>query len=124
MKSRVTLDRGMQVPPGWEPYPAGVGCPDMASNLLTMLLLNEAPLRILHAIFEPAAVGMLLAMCSRYQGVPLSDWRAVTAAFVGVLFASVRVLNNDQPDVGEDQELEDDSAREAAPAGATELLVL
>jgi len=50
--------------------------------------------------------------------VPLQEWRAVTTAFVGVLLASVRVLNNDQPDIGEDQEFEHDPARDTARAGA------
>ena len=72
-----------------------------ASNLLTLLLLNEAPLRIQHIIFEPIAVGMLQAMCGRYCGVPFREWRAASAAFVGLLFASVQILNSEQTGAGQ-----------------------
>ena len=44
---------------------------------------------------------MLQAMCGRYCGVAFRQWRAVTAAFVGVLFASVQILNGEQAAAGE-----------------------
>ena len=84
------------VPDKFAPLPNGIGCADMAANLLALLLLNEAPSYILRVTVEPVSVGMLLAMCGRYSGVVFREWRAVTAAFVVVLFASIKILNREQ----------------------------
>ena len=58
-------------------------------------------MHIQHIIFEPIAVGILQAMCGRYCGVPFREWRAASAAFVGVLFASVQILNSEQTGAGQ-----------------------